>query len=752
MATYISYANLSGSAQLFYDEYDFLDYYALTNRLDASTVRELSRMEGILAIEPRITKEARIEIGDAKVAVKLNSLPPGRAPSVNKLFFEEGNPPQEGKNQCLVSSSLKNFYNLSLGDEIRLIAQGKVTTMQVSGVVISPEYIYEVSGGNQVFTLPGEYGILYLNEAFLQSLYGYASSYNEVHFRLQKANRAVIIERIEDALTSSGFIAGVERKDQLSYTLLSSEIDGLQSMAIMFPVLFLGISLFMLYVMLKRTIEGQRIVLGTMKALGITKREIVGYYLKLGGLTGLTGSLLGAWVGNVAGVALNEYYTLYFHIPVMLVESKPYLVILAVFMGVSISLVAAYLAGRRIIALRPAVAMRPSAPEAMTGFDYNRLGFVWKKIPFGWKMVIRNMGRKKMRTLATALGVSFTLIMLLVSLFLNDTTEVLLKKNYQDYQTFDLKASFIAPASHVDVARLASIEGVQKVEPTLDMAVKLKFRGREKDIMLSGVVVDTSMVHLEDEQFRAVLIPPEGIVLTASHARDMGIQVGDTVLLEPYDQRLPKRETFVAALSEQFMDFVTYGNIDYLGRLFDDSSYATGVAMTADPEQYAFIEDTLQDYAYVQSVINRADMVDYIVDMTGFMYVFMGVMLTISGIMGFAIIFNGTIINMAERKRELASLRVLGYRLKEVKRLLARENMLVALLAVLPGIYAGYRLSVWFGEYYSNDIYNLIVTIKARSYLLTIGVTLFFVWLASVAVQSRIRRLDMVEVLKDREG
>ena len=505
--------------------------------------------------------------------------------------------------------------------------------------------------------------------------------------------------------------------------------------------------------MMKRTIENQRIALGTMKALGLTRQEILGYYLKLGGLTGLVGSILGIVLGSYGGVALNEYYTLYFHIPVMRVATHPSLILIAFAGGMGVTLLGAYLAGRKAFKLRPAEAMRPAAPEAVTGFDYERnLGKIWNRVPFGWKMVIRNSGRKLLRTAATALGVCFTVVMLLVSMFMGDTVDHLLQENFYEYQRYDIKASFITPVSFQDMAPLADIDGVDTLEPVLDLGVELGFMGEQKDILLTGLRRDTGMVTLRDQSGHEIEIPERGIVMPASYARSMGIRLGDIVRLEPYDKRLSAREVPVVGLAEQYMDFSTYADIEYLGRLFDDSRYATGVLMTADSWHYASIEDELQDYPYVLSVSNRAEMIAWLESMTGFVDVYMGVMLFISGIIGFAIIFNSTLINIAERKRELASLRVLGYRIKEIKRMLSRENMMVAVLALVPGIYLGYRVSVLFGDTFTNDMYNLVVIISTRSYLITIASTLFFVWFAGVAVRARIQKLDMVEVLKDREG
>jgi putative ABC transport system permease protein len=284
------------------------------------------------------------------------------------------------------------------------------------------------------------------------------------------------------------------------------------------------------------------------------------------------------------------------------------------------------------------------------------------------------------------------------------------------------------------------------------MGAKLTFKGEEKDILLSGVKPDTEMVTLRDEKGRTLSIPSSGVIMPASYAENMGIELGDIINLEPYDKRLEEKQVVVVALAEQYMDFSTYADIEYLGRLFDDSRHATGIFITAEEERYMTIEDELQEYPYVQSVNNRAEMVAWLEDMMGFTNVYMGVMLLISGIIGFAIIFNSTLINIAERKRELASLRVLGYRIKEIKRMLGRENMLVAVLALVPGIYFGYRISVLFGETFTNDMYNLVIIISPKSYMITIVSTLFFVWFAGVAVRSRIHNLDMVEVLKDREG
>jgi putative ABC transport system permease protein len=753
LATYISYVNINKSAEFYYDEYRFLDYYALANHIDDSTARTLAKQDGVIAAEPRISEEARIDVGETRVSVKVNSLPADREPNVNRLYYFEGKAPQAGKNQCLVSSTLQEFHKLEIGQEIELIAEGKVTTLQISGVVGSPEYIYEVSGASSLYSVPGDYGIIYLNQDFMQNMFGYSGAYNEVHFLLEPAVAERTIDRIEEQLDTSGFIAGIERKDQISNSMLRSEIDQLENMAVLFPLLFMSISVFMLYIMMKRTIQNQRITLGTMKALGLYRKDILLYYMKLGGISGLFGSIFGAILGSYGGVALNEYYTLYFHIPVMSVDTKPLLIAMAIGGGLGVTLLGSYLAGRTAFALRPAEAMRPAAPETVTGFDYEeKLGRIWHRVPFGWKMVIRNIGRKKFRTGATALGVCFTVIMLLVSMFMGDTTDNLVQKNFHEYQKYDIKANFIAPVSFQDISPLADIEGVRTIEPVLDMGVKLTFKGEEKDILLSGVKPDTEMVTLRDQKGRTLSIPSSGVIMPASYAESMGIKLGDIINLEPYDKRLDEKQVVVVALAEQYMDFSTYADIEYLGRLFDDSRHATGIFITAEEEHYMTIEDELQEYPYVQSVNNRAEMVAWLEDMMGFTDVYMGVMLMISGIIGFAIIFNSTLINIAERKRELASLRVLGYRIKEIKRMLGRENMLVAVLALVPGIYFGYRISLLFGETFTNDMYNLVIIISPQSYMITIVSTLFFVWFAGVAVRSRIHNLDMVEVLKDREG
>lgn len=755
-AIYTSYLNLRNSLDYYYHEYKFLDYYAEAKNITPETVKKVKALAGVKEAVGRISIDVGADMGDEKKAVvRLISLPADKHPPVNDVYLLTGayfSSPENKK--CLVTQKYAEYYNLKKGNVLTLIINAHLIEFEIEGIVASPEYIYAIKSGVSIFPSPGDFGIVYIKEDAFRTLLGYKNTFNEIHIVLERGSdkQRSIFNEIEDILRPYGFINGIERKDQLSNYTVEEEIKQLENIAFSFPALFLLVATMMVYIIQKRLINNQRTLIGTIKALGYSNRKVFLHYIKYSVLVNLAGSLPGVFAGIYLSKGITMEYNKIFSIPVLYHRIYGEVFIIGILFSMVFCIIAGVQSARSILSIQPAQAMRPEMPKVGKRIFLEQIKSLWTRLSFSWKVSIRNVFRNKQRTSLTFFGTVLTVMFLLVSMFLLDCVDYIFTFHFFEFQKQDYKVVFNRPASYDDVLEMKRIKGIEDVEPILEVPVEMTNGWRKKETVLVGITNQCSLYRLKDETLKSVHVPAEGVMVAEALAQQLSVKKGDILTIKSFLGNVEEKEVRVAGLVKQYAGLMCYMNLKELGVLLEEGKFGTGALIKVEKGAGEFVEKELYDIPGVENVEGRIDAYFALQEMIAFMYIFISAMLIFGIIMGIAIIFNTTLINIMERRRELASLRVMGYTTKEIEKTIFRENVLICLMALMPGIVFGKIMCNFYVKQFVNKLFALEAVIYLRTYFITIACVLVFVLLAQWASRSNIKSLDMIEVLKNREG
>lgn len=754
-ASYMSYQNLKNSVARYYEQYSFLDYYAELQSLSPAGVKEVKALDGVRDAIGRISADVGADMGKNKrVTVRLISLPDSGQPAVNKLVFRSGGYFSDtDQNSCLVSRKFAEFYRLKKGSKLKAIINLKIHEFNVDGIVDSPEFIYAMKSSTEVSPSPEKFGIVYIKESAAKSILGSGGMYNQVHVIFEKdVDGKAIIDELEDILQPYGYITGTEREDQQSNAMVDNEISELEKMAVMFPALFLTVAATIIYIMQRRIISNQRVLIGIMKAIGYTNARILWHYIFYSILIAFTGSIPAVFAGLMVGVKFTELYNQIFSIPVMEIKIYWDILVIGVFISIGFCLLAGYNSAKRVLSIYPAEAMRSESPKSGKRIFLESAGFIWKRLHFGWKMSIRNVFRSRTRTLFTIVGMMATIMFFMVSLFFMDSIKYILHQSFFVFQRQDYKVMFSRPTPYYDAYELKSLDGIRKVEPLSEVPIEIEKDWRTEGSLAVGLINENSFYRLIDDRNIPVKVPENGMLIAHSLAEKLEIKPGDIVKVKLYLGKVLEKDVRVAGIVKQYAGFSCYMNMKELGELAEEGIFTTGALISVKAGKEEEVIDKLYEMSGIKTIEARVDGYKDFMQFMNLMYTFVGFMIFFGTIMGFAIVFNTTVINIMERRRELASLKVLGYTSREVESTILRENMMIGVISLLPGIIFGRFMCNFLAGMFSNELFALEVVISAKTYIITCLSVFIFAILAQFANKKNISGLDVVEVLKDREN
>lgn len=359
--------NLVLSQSSFYKSQRFADGFAEIQAMPYSQVSKLSEIEGIELIQGRLVKDVRVYKPETEenVYLRLVSIDTSQPILLNDVLLEEGIPLDPNNRNMWVDNKFFEANNLTLNDELTIIANGKRQAFRITGTGKNPEFIYALRTVSDLYPNPVTFGIGYVPLQVMGNLFQEKTAVNNLIFSLKSDYSFDDVKfDVETALKPYGLKSLYARKDQLSHVLLTQELSSLQAMAKSMPLIFLSVAAMILYIMLKRMIEQQRTQLGTLKAFGYTSKEILFHYLSYALFTGISGGLLGVFAGFALTGPFLSLYREFFNMPGLDPSFSFNYFFLGLLFSSSFSLVAGYQGCKTILALEPAEAMRPAAPAA----------------------------------------------------------------------------------------------------------------------------------------------------------------------------------------------------------------------------------------------------------------------------------------------------------------------------------------------------------------------------------------------------
>jgi putative ABC transport system permease protein len=749
-----TYESLAASLERYYASHAFADVFVELERAPQSLASRVATLPGVAAVDTRVTRVVSLDVpglGEPAVGM-LVSLPEPGARALNEVHLVHGRGPDPGAaDEVLVSESFFVANGLALGDTLGAVVAGRWRRLAIVGVAISPDYIGEVAPG-AVFPDDRRFGVLRLPRAVLAPALGLDGAFNELSLRLAPgASDAAVVAALDRVLEPYGGRGAYGRARHPSHEAVAGELEQNRVFGTLLPGIFLLVAAFLLSVVMRRLVGTQRAEIAVLKAFGYGTIQVARHYLRFALLPVVGGTLAGTALGVWLGGLLTALYGRYFRFPDLAYEVSWGLVALAAGVGAAAAAVGALGAVRAAAGLPPAEAMRPEAPARFRAGPAERLG-LGRRLNASGRLILRNVERRPLRAIASVLGVASAVAILVVGMFFHGALDHMLDVQFRRIQREDLAVGFDAPRPLSVRRSLEGMEGVQHVEAVRTVPVRLRSGHLQRTTVLTGVPPDATLRRVLDVRGRPVAVPVHGLLLNRTLAERLRVGVGDTLRVEVLQGERVQRAVPVAAIVDEMFGTAAYLDFDALHRLLGEGPAVSGAYLRIDPPHLAAVTDRLKRAPAVASAYSPAALrASFEAQMAETLLVSVAFLTLLASVLAVGVVYNGARIALAERGRELASLRVLGFTRREVAGLLLGEQTVLTLLAVPVGWAIGYGFVLLTLAAFTTERFRVPLVVTQQTYLVAAGITLVAAVAAGIAVRRRLDRMDLIGVLKTRE-
>lgn len=743
--------SLESTRQEYYQSNRFAEVFAHLKRAPNSLMDRVRTIPGVAAAQAGISVEVTLDVPGLEEPASglMRSVPDAGDPELNRLFLRSGEGLGAGsRGQVLVGEAFADANQLRPGGNIAVLLNGRRRDFRVAGIVLSPEFIFESRPGT---ALPDNrtYGTFWMPYEELAAAFNLDGAFNNLTLTLAPgATERAVIAALDSLLLPYGGLGAYGRADHPSHIRVSDEIRVLRILSIGFPLVFLCVAAFMTNSVLSRLLALQREQIAILKAFGFTNRQIVVHYLKFALVMVAGGTVLGAAGGVILGKRLVLLYHRFFRFPDLEFQLDQTAFPLALLVSVAAAVLGVFSAVRRAARLPPAEAMRPEPPANYRPALLERSG-VAHFLSHTFRIAVRNLERKPIQALFTVAGLALATGILIVPNCFRDGVREVLDFQWDVLQRQQVSVGLVEPSSASVSYLFQHLPGVIHAEPFRGAPVRLRFGPRHRQIGVNGLPAEGLHNRVMDAGGRQVVLPPDGIIVSGKLAEVLGARVGDELIVEFLEGRRPIRKVRLVGLSEDFAGIAAHMEIRALNRLMGEGDLITGASFRVDPRHWARFLRELKGIPRVDWVAVKESLrANFRETTAASINVLQTLYLMFATVVTFGVVYNNARISLAERARELATLRVIGFSRREVGTVLITELVLLALVAVPLGLLVGTGFSIVILQAVNTETVRLPLVLTAYNYAFAVMVVTVASTLSALVVLRRLNQLNLVGVLK----
>jgi len=746
--------SLLATRNAYYSAYRFADVFASLKRAPESLAKRLAEIPGVAAVQTRVVAGITIDVPDLPEPAqgRLISIPEKDTQILNDLDILRGRYIEENKpDEIIISGSFSDANKLNPGDSLSAIINGRWRKLQIVGVALSPEYIYEIRPGD-VFPDPRRYGVLWMSRKSVASAFQMDGAFNDVSLTLAPAvNIADVIERLDKSLETYGGFGAFDRNDQYSHRFLDNELGELEVFGTVIPVIFLAVTAFLLNLILSRLVNTEREQIAVLKAFGYSNFDVGFHYLGLTFLSVTGGIIFGILAGIWVGSGMTALYGRFFKFPFLEFVVSTEILLLGILISLGAAIIGAIGAVRKAVLLPPAEAMRPEPPAQFRSGILEKLG-MQKFLPTAVRITIRNLARHPIKAGLSAFGISLAVALLFIGFFFFDSVNRIVDIQFNRVIRFDAEVIFNDPRPGKTRFDLEKLPGVLRVETFRVVPARIRFENRSRRIGLTGYERDMQLRQIIDKEQNIVEIPFEGIMLTKTLADSIGAKEGDQITLEITEGSRPITKIRLEKTVDELVGLLGYMEIGALNRLLNEGDTISGAELLVDQLRAEELYRKLKATPEIRGVgLPAAALQSFNETVAQTIGTSTSFLIGFSVIIAFGVVYNGARIALSERGRELASLRVLGFTRNEISAILLGEQGVLTALGIPLGFLIGYSLCVLITKVIDVEIVRLPLALSAGTFIFSFAIIVTASLLSGLLVARRLRTLDLVEVLKTRE-
>ncbi len=654
---------------------------------------------------------------------------------ISKMYIVDGEEFSKDKKGVWLDSYLAKNLDLKVGDEITFKYKDYEMKEKILGLITVPDHIYSVKDESTIFPTHKDFGFIYLsvNEFPIQDY----MIYNQIIVDIDDTDKIDETKRnIENNIKSA--IAVTDRNASSSYQSYNSEIEEGETYSKVFTFLFLFIAILSVVTTMNRFVKKQRTQIGTLKALGFKNRKIIKHYVSYGFYVSLLASILGLILGKyVLGAFFLNMEAQYFEIPVYNTILISSVYILALIVVVLITIVT-YLSCRGILKESAVDALRTEIPKVKnTKFDLTTKG-IFKKSSISTRWNLRDIGRNKSRSIMAVVGIIGCTMLLVCAFGMLDTMNSYLDWEFNKISNFEYKLSLSNNYTNEQLEKLTDKYGNSTSE-TLGIEIK---NGDKKEA--NTLVVNDAKDYLKytNHNREYMDLKDDGIYITEKLSKKYNLNIGDTISWHIFGDNTWYTCKIVGLNRDpqnQNLN-MTRKYYETLGLTYRADSLYTNENLSETK--------SLDGVDIIQSKANLQEGMESMLDT---MKTMITILIVVSAILGFVIIYNLGILSFTEKQYQFATLKVLGFKNQQIKKIFIKQNLWLSIIGIVLGLPLGFIMVDYIFKSALGENYDFSASIKPLSYLLASGGSLIVAIFVNKVLSRKVKTIDMVTSLKGNE-
>lgn len=707
------------------------DYWVIGNNFterDADTLKSLPEVE---TVDRKLVLDGKCKLPTGEeLDMEFNFM---ETMTCSYPYVVEGEPFNASSTGIWLEQNFANARGYKVGDTINLSYEGVSFQEEVKGIIMHPEYVYYSLDSDSMMPTYGNYGFGFLSQSEFPLQDQLVYNYLVIKTYETPENSLQFKEYLKNTLNLEN-VTVIDRRQNLGIDTVMNEKEQHETFGIMFTAIFMLIAVMGIVTTMTRMTSNQRTQIGTLKALGFSKGKITWHYVSYGIVISLLGGVIGSLLGRllIPQLFLGSM-TAYFILPAWY-QQLSWKSLVANALSVLVCSSVSFLSCRKELKDMPAVTLRPASPKNLKHSLLEKSKF-WLSMNFSTQWNIRDVLRNKSRSLMGILGVAGCAMLLLGAFGSYDCCIGLVDWQYTRLVTGQNKVNFSLNTSDLEKRQMA-----QTYKGQLLQEGSCEFR--VGDTVKTGTITVTeegNYLHYENTKQEEIKLPKDGIAMTSKMADLLGVQVGDTfewhIVGEKNWETGQVAALYQAATGQGItMDKEVYEDFRYD---FHPTSFYTNMS----------IPSYIKDGDVVAGVISIEQARSDLAENMEMMYIMVGVLIVAAVLLGLVVLYNMGVLSFMEKTREVATLKVLGFSTKRIRKILQQQNIWITVIGIVIGLWLGYQLIVVMMGTMSDDM-DMPVTVNLLSYLYAIVGTGLVSLSVNRMLSGRVKTICMVDALK----
>lgn len=782
--------DMKKTADMYFDENKMMDIEVIsTMGLTDDDVKEIQDLQDVKIVEGTYSKDVLTKVDEEEVVLKIHTL----SDNINCVKLQQGEMPKN-EEECVVEESFLNSTNKKIGDTIILEAKDtlagpnlKNKEIKIVGSIRSPLYISRERGSTKLASGKINYYIYVPQSEIISQIYTemyvivkgadkldtFSDEYEDKIKKVKSDIENIAKERTEseyEKLKVKPEWYVLDRNQNTGYASYSQDSERIANIGKVFPFVFFVIAALISLTSMTRMVEEQRVQIGTLKALGYTKGKIALKYILYAVLATLIGGIIGMLIGfRILPEIIYNMYAMMYSMKDVVLEFNTGIAITGLGLALICTVGATIIACYKELNLQPASLMRPKSPKAGKRVLLERISWLWSKLKFTQKVTIRNVFRYKKRVSMTIIGILGCTALMVAGFGLRESVSNMIPSQYGEVFLYDMSITLKNEQTSDEIQKyIDEVCNIKTNDKNNDVTDAMAFNMQAVEILNKETKQDIQLIVPEKTDVLSDYIVLEnrvskekyslsdnGVVITEKLAKLLGIKQGEKITIKNSNDK--QAEVEVKGITRNYLMHYMYISPEYYESIFGEKVKYNTILLKEQSEvkKSEESENKLGEKILENSNISKVTFMsqtksifDEVMDNMTFV---VWILIISAGLLAFVVLYNLANVNISERIRELATIKVLGFYDKEVYDYVGRETTILTIIGILLGLIAGYFLEMFILKTCELDILMFDTRISIWSYVYSASLTILFTLIVSVVTYFALKKIDMIESLKSVE-